>query len=364
MAGETTSFFANAILSGLNQGLQDRRALKEERRLMALKQQEEERLRQAALQDIEIRNSMQDKRYENILRPRALKELKENQAIKQQQLDAEREKQIGIGAMLSQEAKLPDYAYEVIAKAYGLPSLRDNTNSESKGSKALRSGNDGANARSSKGASSNLKAIKSDDTIKKLQTLKALREYRESVSAKQDELGNIIPAKISDAELYELDRLEERLVRDLYTSQAFGGEQLPQEPPNGTPTLGDARAMLFGTAPRAATNNAAPNTPTVNASRNTTTEPDVTPNYTVSLLPVTEPTLYEDVARAGEIGMRALSNEIKQGRRVLGDYYDKVSAPTTPEDYSGLSTLQKIIYKLTGKNIDPKRLEQILNKER
>ncbi|MDD3001855.1 MAG: hypothetical protein PHF29_08890 [Candidatus Riflebacteria bacterium] len=144
MAGETTSFFANAILSGLNQGLQDRRALKEERRLMALKQQEEERLRQAALQDIEIRNSMQDKRYENILRPRALKELKENQAIKQQQLDAEREKQIGIGAMLSQEAKLPDYAYEVIAKAYGLPSLRDNTNSELKGSKALRSGNNSA----------------------------------------------------------------------------------------------------------------------------------------------------------------------------------------------------------------------------
>lgn len=121
--------------------------------------------------------------------------------------------------------------------------------------------------------------------------------------------------------------------------------------------------MLFGAAAKPAANNAVSNPP-YTVPLLPVTEPDVTPSYTVSLLPVTEPTLYEDVARAGEMGMRALTDTIRQGRRDLDDYYDKASAPTTPEDYSGLSTLQKIIYKLTGKNIDPKRLEQILNKER
>ena len=106
------------------------------------------------------------------------------------------------------------------------------------------------------------------------------------------------------------------------------------------------------------------NAPTVNAPETTKAEPDVTPSYTVTMLQVTEPTLYEDVAKVVEGMGAALPNAIRQGRRALGDYYDKASEPTTPEDYSGLSTLQKIIYKLTGKNIDPKRLEQILNKER
>ena len=121
--------------------------------------------------------------------------------------------------------------------------------------------------------------------------------------------------------------------------------------------------MLFGAAANPATNNAVSNPP-YTVPLLPVTEPDVTPSYTVSLLPVTEPTLYEDVAKVVEGMGAALPNAIRQGRRALGDYYDKASEPTTPEDYSGLSTLQKIIYKLTGKNIDPKRLEQILNKER
>ena len=343
MAGETTSFFANSIFSGINQGLQGRRALKEEERLRALRQQEEERLREIS------RQQAAKDRDNRIVDYQRQQEIAQN--IKNRALADEREQMINTAALLGRETKNPDLAYYGIAKAYGLDGFKP-------------AENDGANARSSKGASSNLKAIKSDDTLKKIQILKALRDYRNSVSETQDEFGNIIPAKLSDADRYELDLYEQRLVQDLYGTRALGEEQPAQGSPNGTSTLSDARDILFGTGTMPATNSAAPNPPTVDAPKVTPTEPDVTPSYTVSLLPVTEPTLYEDLARAGEIGTRALSDTIRQGRRDLGDYYDKVSAPTTQEDYSGLSTLQKIIYKLTGKNIGPRRLEQILNKER
>jgi len=330
MAGETTKFFADSIFSGINQGLQGRRALKEEERLRALKQQ------QAA-----------EDRANKIADYQQQQEIAQN--IKNRALADEREQMINTAALLGRETNNPELPYYGIAKAFGLEG--------------------GLNP--VERASSNLKAIKSDNRSKKLQELKALREYIESVSEKQDEFGNIIPAKISDAELYELGLLEKRLARDLYSTD---GEQLSQYPLNGTPTLGNARAMLFGAAANPATNNAVSNPPyTVPllpvtepdvTPRDTPTEPDVTPSYTVSLLPVTEPTLYEDAAKVVEGMGAALPNAIRQGRRALGDYYDKASEPTTPEDYSGLSTLQKIIYKLTGKNIDPKRLEQILNKER
>ncbi len=314
MAGETTKFFADSIFSGINQGLQGRRALKEEERLRALKQQ------QAA-----------EDRANKIADYRQQQEIAQN--IKNRALADRQEQMINTAALLGRETNNPELPYYGIAKAFGLEGGLNPV------------GTDGAN----------LKAIKPDDKSKKLQDLKALRAYIESVSEKQDEFGNIIPAKISDAELYELARFEEMLVRDLYS---------PQEPSNGTPTLGDARAILFGSAARPATNNTVSNTPTVNAPETTKAEPDVTPSYTVTMLPVTEPTLYEDVAKVVEGMGAALPNAIRQGRSILGDYYDKASEPTTPEDYSGLSTLQKIIYKLTGKNIDPKRLEQILNKER
>lgn len=320
MAGETTKFFADSIFSGINQGLQGRRALKEEERLRALEQQ------QAAAD-----------RANKILDYQQQQEIAQN--IKNRALADEREQMINTAALLGRETNNPELPYYGIAKAFGLEG--------------------GLNP--VERASSNLKAIKSDDRSKKLQELKALREYIESVSEKQDEFGNIIPAKISDAELYELGLLEKRLARDLYSTD---GEQLPQEPLNGTPTLGDARAILFGSAARPTTNNTVSNAPIVNAPETTKAEPDVTPSYTVTMLPVTEPTLYEDVAKVVERMGAALPNAIRQGQRALGDYYDKASEPTTPEDYSGLSTLQKIIYKLTGKNIDPKRLEQILNKER
>lgn len=320
MAGETTKFFADSIFSGINQGLQGRRALKEEERLRALKQQ------QAA-----------EDRANKIADYQQQQEIAQN--IKNRALADEREQMINTAALLGRETNNPELPYYGIAKAFGLEG--------------------GLNP--VERASSNLKAIKSDDRSKKLQELKALREYIESVSEKQDEFGNIIPAKISDAELYELGLLEKRLARDLYSTD---GEQLPQEPLNGTPTLGDARAILFGSAARPTTNNTVSNAPIVNAPETTKAEPDVTPSYTVTMLPVTEPTLYEDVAKVVERMGAALPNAIRQGQRALGDYYDKASEPTTPEDYSGLSTLQKIIYKLTGKNIDPKRLEQILNKER
>ncbi|MFA5595995.1 MAG: hypothetical protein WDA26_00335 [Pusillimonas sp.] len=332
MAGETTKFFADAIFSGINQGLQGRRALKEREKLIALEQQQ-------AVAD----------RANKIADYRQQQEIAQN--IKNRALADEQEQMINTAALLGRETNNPGLPYYGIAKAFG---LEGGLNPVEK---------DGANARSPKGTSSNLKAIKSEDTLRKLQTLKALRDYRASLSETRDEFDNIIPAKLSDADRYELDRYEEKLVRDLYATQALSEEQSDQGSPNGTSALGDARAMLFGSAASPSTNNAASNTPTVNAPRATTAEPDVTPSYTVSLLPVTEPTLYEDVARVIE-GMGALPNAIRQGRRDLGDYYDKASAPTTPEDYSGLSTLQKIIYKLTGKNIDPKRLERILNKER
>lgn len=328
MAGETTKFFADSIFSGINQGLQGRRALKEREKLIALEQQQ-------AVAD----------RANKIADYRQQQEIAQN--IKNRALADRQEQMINTAALLGRETNNPELAYYGIAKAFGLDGFKP-------------AETDGANARSSKGTSSNLKAIKSDDTLKKIQFLKALRDYNESLSEKQDEFGNTIPAKLSDADRRELALFEERLVRDLYA----GGEQLDQGSLNGTPTLGDARAMLFGAAGGPATNSAVSNTPTVNTPGATTAEPDVTPSYTVSLLPVTEPTLYGDVARAGEMGVRALSDTIRQGRRDLGDYYDKVSEPTTPEDYSGLSTLQKIIYKFTGKNISPKRLEQILNKER
>ena len=339
MAGETTSFFANSIFSGINQGLQGRRALKEEERLRALKQQQAAEDRANKIADYQ-------------------KEKEIDQNLKNRALADEQEQMINAAALLGRETNNPWLAHYGIAKAFGLEGGLNPTEK------------DGANARSSRGASSIPKAIKSDDTQKKLQILKALRDYRNSVSETQDEFGNIIPAKLSDADRYELDLYEQRLVRDLYATQALDDEQLTS--PSGTSALDDARAMLFGAATRPATNSAAPNPPTVDAPKVTPTEPDVTPSYTVTMLPVTEPTLYEDVARAGEIGVRALSDTIRQGRRALGDYYDKASAPTTPENYSGLSTLQKIIYKLTGKNISPKRLEsispkrleQILNKER
>ena len=336
MAGETTKFFADSIFSGINQGLQGRRALKEREKLIALEQQQ-------AVAD----------RANKIADYRQQQEIAQN--IKNRALADEQEQMINTAALLGRETNNPGLAYYGIAKAYGLEGGLNPTEK------------DGANARNSKGASSNLKAIKSDDTLKKIQFLKALRDYNESLSEKQDEFGNTIPAKLSDADRRELALFEERLVRDLYA----GGEQLDQGSLNGTPTLGDARAMLFGAAGGPATNNAVSNPP-YTVPLLPVTEPDVTPSYTVSLLPVTEPTLYEDVARAGEMGMRALTDTIRQGRRDLDDYYDKASAPTTPENYSGLSTLQKIIYKLTGKNISPKRLEsispkrleQILNKER
>lgn len=348
MAGETTSFFANSIFSGINQGLKGRRALKEEERLRALKQQEEERLREIS------RQKAAEDRANKIADYQQEQEIAQN--IKNRALADKQEQMINTAALLARETKNPNMAYYGIAKAYGLDGFKPEEKNR-------------ANAHNSKEASSIPKAIKSDDTQKKLQILKALRDYRDSVSETQDEFGNIIPAKLSDADRYELDLYEQRLVRDLYDTQALGDKQPTQD----SPTLSDARAVLFGAAARPATNSAVPNAPTVNTPSATTAEPDVTPSYTVTMgpvpepilyEPVTEPTLYGDVARAGEIGMRALSDTIRRGRRDLGDYYDKASAPTTPENYSGLSTLQKIIYKLTGKNISPKRLEQILNKER
>ena len=335
MAGESTKFFADAIFSGINQGLQGRRALKEEKRLMALEQQKAEADRANKIADYQQQQEIA-------------------QNIKNRALADEQEQMINAAALLGRETNNPWLAHYGIAKAFGLEG----------GLNPVETG--GANARNSKGTPSNLKAIKSDDTLKKIQILKALRDYRASLSETQDEFGNTIPAKLSDADRRELDLYEQRLVRDLY-----GEEQSAQGSPSGTSTLDDARAMLFGPAAGPATNNTVSNAPTVNAPETTRAEPDVTPSYTVTMLPVTEPTLYEDVARAGEIGVRALSDTIRQGRRALGDYYDKASAPTTPENYSGLSTLQKIIYKLTGKNISPKRLEsispkrleQILNKE-
>lgn len=331
MAGETTKFFADSIFSGINQGLQGRRALKEREKLIALEQQQAAEARANKIADYQ----QQQEIAQNI----------KNRAFADRQ-----EQTINTAALLGKETNNPWLPYYGIAKAFGLEG----------GLSPVETG--GASASNSKGTSSSLKAIKSDNRSKKLQELKALREYIGSVSEKQDEFGNIIPAKLSDAELYELGLLEKRLARDLYTD----GEQSIQGSPSGTSTLDDARAMLFGVAAKPA-----------NA---TTAVPGATPSYTVTLGPVpepilydtvaTEPTLYEDVAkvggdvvRAGEIGMRALSDTIRQGRRALGDYYDKASEPTTPENYSGLSTLQKIIYKLTGKNISPKRLEQILNKE-
>lgn len=316
MAGETTKFFADSIFSGINQGLQGRRALKEEERLRALKQQ------QAA-----------EDRANKILDYQQQQEIAQN--IKNRALADEREQMINAAALLGRETKNPDMPYYGIAKAYGLEG--------------------GLNpVENSKGTSSSLKAIKSDNRSKKLQELKALREYIGSVSEKQDEFGNIIPAKLSPADLSELARFEEMLVRDLYADDE---EQ-------STQGLDDARAMLFGVTAKPAANNAVSSAPAVNAPETTKAEPDVTPSYTVTMLPVTEPTLYQDLAGVVEGMSAALPNAIRQGRRILGDYYDKASEPTTPEDYSGLSTLQKIIYKLTGKNIDPKRLEQILNKER
>lgn len=354
MAGESTKFFADSIFSGINQGLQGRRALKEKEKLIALEQQQAAADRANKIADYQQRQEIA-------------------QNIKNRALADEQEQMINAAALLGRETKNPWLAHYGIAKAYGLEG----------GLNPVETG--GASARNSKGTSSSLKAIKSDNRSKKLQELKALREYIGSVSEKQDEFGNPIPAKLPDDVIYELGLYEKRLAEDLYAPQALGGEQLPQEPPNGTPTLDDARAMLFGAAAKPAANNAVSSAPAVNAPNATTAVPGATPSYTVTLgpvpepilydtvtlSPVTEPTLYEDVAkvggdvvRAGEIGMRALSDTIRQGRRALGDYYDKASEPTTPENYSGLSTLQKIIYKLTGKNISPKRLEQILNKER
>lgn len=351
MAGETTKFFADAIFSGLNQGLQGRRALKEEERLRALKQQEEERLKELS------RQQAAEDRANKIADYQQEQEIAQN--IKNRAFADRQEQMINTAALLGRETKNPDMAYYGIAKAYGLDYPIEKA---------------GGNAHNSRGSSSIPKAIKSDDRLKKIQTLKALRDYRASLSETVDEFGNIIPAKLSPADLYELDRLEEMLARDLYAPQALDDEQSAQDSPNGTSTLSNARAILFGTEAESAKNNAVSDTRTDDAPVATTEEPDVTPSWTVTMGPVpepilyedpvTEPTLYEDVAKAGKIGIRALSDTIRQGRSDLGDYYDKASAPTTPRDYSGLSTLQKIIYKFTGKNISPKRLEQILNKER
>lgn len=337
MAGETTKFFADSIFSGINQGLQGRRALKEEERLRALKQQQAAEDRANKIADYQ-------------------KEQEIAQNIKNRALADRQEQMINTAALLARETNNPDLAYYGITKAYGLDGFKPVEKA-------------GANAHNSRGTSSDLKAIKSDDRLKKLQILKALRDYRNSVSETQDEFGNIIPAKLSDADRYELDLYEQRLVQDLYGTRALGEEQSDQDSPNGTSTLSDARDMLFGTAgkpAKPAKNSAVSNAPTVDAPVATTEESDVTPSYTVTMLPVTEPTIFEDAVSAGKIGMRALSNAIGQGRRELGGYYDKASAPTTPEEYSRLSALQKLIYKLTGKNIRPRRLEDLirLNKER
>ena len=160
--------------------MQGRRALKEEERLRALKQQQAAEDRANKIADYQ-------------------KEKEIDQNIKNRALADEQEQMINAAALLGRETNNPWLAHYGIAKAFG-----------------LEGGLNPVGTDNSKGVSPNLKAIKSDDTLKKLQTLKALREYRESVSAKQDEFGNIIPAKISDAELYELDRLEERLV-ETYT---------------------------------------------------------------------------------------------------------------------------------------------------
>lgn len=351
MAGETTKFFADAIFSGLNQGLRGRRALKEEERLRALKQQEEEQLRGLS------RQKAAEDRANKIADYQQEQEIAQN--IKNRAFADRQEQMINTAALLGRETKNPNMVYQGIAKAYGLDYPVEKA---------------GANAHNSKGASSIPKAIKSDDRLKKLQVLKAFIDYRNSVSETQDEFGNIIPAKLPPADLYELDLYGQRLAEDLYDTREPGDEQSAQGSPNGTSTLNDAMAILFGTAGKPAKNSAVSNAPTVDAPVATTEESDVTPSYTITMgpvpepilydYPVTEPTLYKDAARLGEIGTGALSNAIRQGRRDLGYYYDKASAPTTPEEYSRLSALQKIIYKFTGKNISPKRLEQLLNKER
>ena len=346
MAGETTSFFANSIFSGINKGLQGRRALKEEERLRALKQQEEERLRELS------RQQAAEDRANKIADYQQEQEIAQN--IKNRALADEREQMINTAALLGRETKNPGLAYYGIAKAFGLEGGLNPTEK------------DWANARSSRGASSIPKAIKSDDRLKKLQVLKAFIDYSNSVSETKDEFGNIIPAKLPPAVLYELGLYGQRLAEDLYDPQESDDEQSDQGSPNGTSTLNNARDILFGPAAKSAKNSAVSNAPTVDAPVATTEESDVTPSYTVTMLPVTEPTIFEDAVSAGKIGMRALSNAIGQGRRDLGDYFDKASAPTTPEEYSRLSALQKLIYKLTGKNIRPRRLEDLirLNKER
>lgn len=356
MAGESTKFFADAIFSGINQGLQGRRALKEEERLRALKQQEEERLRELS------RQQAAEDRANKIADYQQQQEIAQN--IKNRALADDREQMINTAALLGRETKNPGLAYYGIAKAFGLEGGLNPTEK------------DGANARSSRGASSIPKAIKSDDRLKKLQDLKALRDYRNSVSETVDEFGNIIPAKLPPAVLYELGLLEQRLAGDLYDTQELGDEQSAQDSPNGTSTLSDAFAILFGTAgkpAKPAKNNAMSNPSTVGAPEATTAEPGETLTYTI--VPSREPTIYRDVANVAGKMHDTFADNLNQGRQawgsvrdvfsaLMGNAYDASSAPTTPENYSGLSTLQKIIYKFTGKNISPKRLEQILNKER
>ncbi|MFA5636917.1 MAG: hypothetical protein WC977_13555, partial [Anaerovoracaceae bacterium] len=101
MAGETTKFFADSIFSGINQGLQGRRALKEEERLRALKQQ------QAA-----------EDRANKIADYRQQQEIAQN--IKNRALADEQEQMINVAALLGKETNNPWLAHYGIAKAFGL----------------------------------------------------------------------------------------------------------------------------------------------------------------------------------------------------------------------------------------------------
>lgn len=348
MAGETTSFFANSIFSGLNKGLQGRRALKEEERLKALS-------RQQAAED--RANKIADYQQEQ--------EIAQN--IKNRALADKQEQMINTAALLGRETNNPDMVYDGIAKAYGLGGFKP-------AEKA------GTSAHNSRGVLPNLKAIKSDDRLKKLQTLKAFIDYRNSVSETQDEFGNIIPAKLSPAHLYELDRYGEMLAEELYGEQTPSSEQPGGNAPEGTTNFNRALAILLGSPggfdKQKTDVSAPPKHDEVPAPPEHDEVPDLPPEtLTYTIVPSKEPTIYGDVANvAGKMhdtfadnlnqGRRAWGNVLDVSSALMGSAYDASSAPTTPEEYSRLSALQKIIYKFTGKNISPKRLEQILNKER
>lgn len=413
MAGETTKFIADAIFSGLNEGLRGRRALKEE-----------ERLRNAALRDLQNRYALQDQRYNEVLLPReqqlyeqnrtralieneelynrALKERDElraynNQVYQEDTLPRELEKEERLRnaalrdlqdryALQDQRHKevLWPRALEEDEILYNRNQVRLDNEREKNIDVARLLGRELNVPNYAYGAIAKQYGLESPflasgSESKAIRGSRALRSGGSSKALLTDDSGGLDwPAK---ERLYkEIDRLRKELDLITYDTDEFG-KKTKKKTINSTLVAALERQIEeLGTkayglelTPEVQQdkedfiNEATKSEPSPTATPNALRPPAKPNASSPALIPQTLPqgeematTIYEDVANEIAVGLGSIKKGASTGLEKLKPVYNYMNEPTTKNEYEAMSFIEQVFVKLTGKKLPAKQLREFL----